>query len=277
MGYGPRSARIEIASERADYNAVIITLAGYYDKDIAVKLIKGADGKYRIDNSDAIRDISKVFGFDNDLELVYGDITINRPFGWDTTVSSEMSEFRSMTRFEQCVSMLKSHADINFELKLRFDFSQSVTEEWSEKPFYKAVDSPLSDEKIFLQKVGLIYSDKFREQFLSDPNRKFTCKDGELYVAENEPQKLAANGGSIRLDSFELDESPNENSILMKFTVVSDPPSGSIEYSVVFVKEKGDFYKIDEISSSNDEIDLAECIWFYSEPIYGDIAVSISV
>lgn len=270
LSYDPASARIEIAAERADENTVILTLTGYYGQ-CTVKLIKGDDGKYRINESDDMMGLPRRFSFDIDLELVCGDITINRPSGWDTTVSSEMSEFWSITRFEQCISMLKSHAYINFDIRLRTDTSQSVTEDRSEQPFYKVVDSPLADERIFLQKVGLIYTEKFRERYLSDPNRKFTFNNGELYVAENEPQKLAANGGSIRLDSM---ETPDDNSILMKFTVVSDPPSGTFEYRVKFVKEKGDFYKIDEISTDS-EIDLAECFWFYSELIYGDIAVSI--
>lgn len=270
LSYDAASACVEISAERADENTVDLTLSGSYSPD-TVKLVKGGDGKYRIAEAESLMSLSRRFKFDVDLEIVCGDITINRPSRWDTTVSSEMTEFWSSTRFEQCVEMLKDHAYINYEIRLRPDTSQSVTEERSEQPFYKVSGSPLSSEKLFLQQVGLIYTDKFREQYLSNPDRKFTFKNGELYVAENEPQKLAANGGGISLDSM---ETPDESTIIMNFTVVSEPPSGTSEFRVKFVKEKGDFYKIDEITSDS-EIDLAECFWFYSELTYKDIAISI--
>lgn len=278
----PKNFHLEISAERTDSDTVIMTLTNQHSNTATVELVKDANDKYRIDKTDSsinngydkMFDIPDWFCFDVDLELVYNDITINRPSAWDTTVSSEISKLAELTSFEQCLSMLDGHQYINYELDMHVDNSTSVTEDWADYPFYKVVDGPIADEKLFLQKVSLIYTEKYKEKYLSDPNRKFTFKDGNLYVAKNAPQKLGAhNDDYLMLNSF---EKPDDDTVIMNFTAVytdDEEVRKEEKYAVKFVRE-GSFCKIDEIDGGV-EIALAECLWFYSEIIYEDISISM--
>lgn len=276
----PTKLPIEITSERTDENTVIMTLTAY-ENPYTIKLIKGADGKYRIDEEDNVTEIARMFCFDNDLELVYGDITISRPSTWDTTITSEIKKLWFLTRFEQCLLFISDYRYINYMIDWDVDTSQGIGVDWTYYPFFKVVDRPLADEKCFLQKLGLIFTEKYKEAYLSDPNRKFTFKDGNVYAAlYKSTHELfdIGNGRQLILNSVEY---PDDVTILMTFTAVYDvpsndfkPPYSESEYKVKFVKE-GDFYKIDEINEDNAETDFARCISCYNTISYEDISVTI--
>lgn len=222
----PINFHLDISAERTDSNTIIMTLTNQNSDVATAELVEDANGKYRIDKTDSsignrqskMYDIPDWFCFDVDLELVYNDIKISRPSTWDTTVSSEISKLAGLTSFEQCLYMLDSHQYINCRMELHTDKSETVTEKWADYPFYKVTDSPIADEKLFLQKVSLIYTEKYKEKYLSDPNRKFTFKDEELYVAkQTQPHIGGYPDDCLRLNSFEM---PNDDTVIMNFTAV---------------------------------------------------------
>lgn len=210
-----------------------------------------------------------------------------------STPISEPEEPAYQTEFEQALATLSDLAYIEYEMHpvdCKFtegliDKSQFIADvvdyDENSKPlynsdstFYKVVGGPVHTEEQFNNKLSDIFTEKLKQSYTQNPERKFRFKDGDLYVAGYGTGGVGLGMSYLELNSFEhLDD----NTILMKVTSVGEKDEWSLdedirdETTIKFIKSSDGKLRIDEC----DVLFAAEYFGFYREIVCGDISISL--
>lgn len=283
----PITHDLKFCVERPDADTIVLTIKqSDLDSGFQQTIVRTKNGVYRIDDGELFN-IQEFFSFAREVNVTCGDLTYNRPSTWNTSVTSEITELWDITEFECAIALLKDLEYVDYELhipELKFctDPEQSIYESWTEDPFNKVVNSPLSEAEAFLRKLDIMFTKSYKQRYISNPDRRFTFKEGILYTAP--PQKdnsLIINVKRFELTSFDRID---ENTILMTLSCTCNikdsdrnEENPTYEYKIKLVKDEDWYYfRIDDISGSYPPfMDIAACFWYTSTLYYGDISISI--
>lgn len=206
---------------------------------------------------------------------------------------SEPKEPVYQTEFEQALAVLSDLAYIDYEMhpidsnfpEGLVDTSQFVADvvdyDENSKPqytsdstFYKVVGGPVRTEEQFNNLLNNIFTEKLKQSYTQNPERKFRFKDGDLYIAGYGAGGVGLGMSYLEFNSFEhLDE----NTILMKVTSVGDKEEWGLdedirdETTIKFVKGSDGKLRIDECDVYN----ASQYFGFYREIVSGDISISL--
>lgn len=207
--------------------------------------------------------------------------------------TSEPAEPVYQTEFEQALAVLSDLAYIDYEMhpidsnfpEGLVDTSQFVADvvdyDENSKPqytsdstFYKVVGGPVRTEEQFNNLLNNIFTEKLKQSYTQNPERKFRFKDGDLYIAGYGAGGVGLGMSYLEFNSFEhLDE----NTILMKVTSVGDKEEWGLdedirdETTIKFVKGSDGKLRIDECDVYN----ASQYFGFYREIVSGDISISL--
>lgn len=283
----PRTHNLKFCVERPDADTIVLTIK-QSDTDSGFKqtIVKTKDGSHRIDDGNLFS-IQDFFCFSRELNVTCGDLTYSRPSTWNTSVTSEITELWDITEFECAMALLKDLEYVDYELhipELKFctDPEQSIYESWTDDPFNKVVNSPLSEAEAFLRKLDIMFTKSYKQRYISNPDRRFTFKEGIVYTAPPETDNsLIINVKRFELTSFDRID---ENTILMTLSCKcnikdydNNEENPTYECTIRLVKDE-DWYhfRIDDIISSFPPfMGISECFWVASTLYYGDISIRI--
>lgn len=141
-----------------------------------------------------------------------------------------------------------------------------------DQTFVKVVNGAIRTEESFLNTLDDMLSEKFKKEFLDDPERPFEFPDGDLYITHR-----GAGGMGLGMDTLYLDsiEYPDDNTILVTVTSFGDKNNWNTDENIK-ITSTAEIVRTDNgLRINKCDLDTVTDFYFYREIVYGNSSIDI--